>query len=389
MDGYYRNNYYRPSDRRAALLSNLACSLLFIIFSLVYIIAFQKDIIETLHFSLAHGKTKFALIPTAIVLTSVFVLLGTGVKYVTKLRNRFTALAYLPSFLGLIALTDIGRGIYMSSYSGFWWWLMPVLSIIFVGGCIILKRDNRYRKEPELDVLIWNISLMLIMCILTMCMSNTDKSMHNELEMEGLIIKEKYDKALETAGKSTEATRTMTALRGIAMAKAGNMGDMIFSYPQYYKADGLFFENDSTKTFRFNNDSVYSIIGYKARNWETPEMYLKRVCCEEDSVGNTAWNYYMAVLLLNKNLEAFANVLDSNKSAGDEMGKYFKEAAVLYKSMNPGWNNPAGNDSLSIADIKAYRTRQKEIANKSEKERMNILRKEFGDSYWWYYDYQK
>lgn len=44
-------------------------------------------------------------------------------------------------------------------------------------------------------------------------------------------------------------------------------------------------------------------------------------------------------------------------------------------------------DSLMIGRFKAYRTLQQKDG--SSLEEWNRMRREFGDTYWWYYDYQE
>ena len=80
----------------------------------------QRDVLEALHFSLAHGKTTFAPIASALVITLILLLLRWGVNSLLGLKGRVRALAYVPSFLVLCALTDVGRGVYISDYHTPW-----------------------------------------------------------------------------------------------------------------------------------------------------------------------------------------------------------------------------------------------------------------------------
>lgn len=50
----------------------------FSLFSFVYLYVFQRDVLEALHFSLAHGKTTFAPMASALVITLILLLLRWG-----------------------------------------------------------------------------------------------------------------------------------------------------------------------------------------------------------------------------------------------------------------------------------------------------------------------
>lgn len=389
MRGFGNNEYSRPSEKKTARISNVVCSLLFFVFSMVYLGVFQGDVIEALHYSLAHGKTTFALRPTTMVLTALLVVLAWVLNMILKLNGKARVLAFIPSFLGLVALTDVGRELYKGDYSGNWWWLMPLLTVIFVIAVKVIKGNDIYRKkstEPE-GVLTWNVFAMLMMSIATLLLGNTDKMFHNELRMEHLMMQGNNKEALKVGKKSLKATRTLTALRNMALSKEKMLNEKLFEYPQYYKADGLFFSNDSSETLRFTNDSLYVLLGDKPKDWEDSQSYLKRICYE-DTGTNRAVGYYMAALLLNKDMNEYAVAVNDFFLKDDSLRRYLKEAVVMYKEMNPEWKFVVDTDTTVIGRFKEYKAfKNKEFT--TEKERENRLRSKFGDTYWWYYDYQK
>ena len=87
--------------------------MLFIIFSMVYLAVFQKDLLEAIHFSVAKGNSDFHIVPAAIIVTVILLILEWGLNLLMRLRGSVKALAYLPSFLGLITMTGFGRDVYM------------------------------------------------------------------------------------------------------------------------------------------------------------------------------------------------------------------------------------------------------------------------------------
>lgn len=384
-----RNYYgYRKYNKSAARLSNLVCGLLFITFSMVYLAVFQKDLLEAIHFSMAKGNTEFHILPAAIIVTVILIILEWGLNLLMRLRGSVKALAYLPSFLGLVTMTGFGRDVYTGGFSHAWWWLMPLLTAVYVLIVVMVRKNVRPNwEEDTLNMTIWNIVLMLAMSISTMCLGNTDRYFHNELRMESMMAKGNNGEALRVAAKSARTTRTMTALRMLAMTKEGKTGEMLFRYPQNYRAGGMFFDSDSSKTLRFTNDSIYACLGEKPYYGENKMEYLKRLAQKGDSCM-TARTYYLAGLMLEKRMDEFSQSLEKFAWKGDTLQRYYIEAALMYKEINPEWKYeiPA-KDSVYHKKLVEYRNRQND-PYKSVTEERNKMKLEFGDTFWWYYDYQ-
>ena len=386
------NNNYRRNDKTAARFINIVCGVLFIVFSTVYLIYFQNDLIEAVHCSISKGNKDFNIIPAAIIIITILLIMRWGLNLLMKLRGNLSALAYLPSFLGLVTMTAFGRDLYTDCNSYIWWWLMPLLTVAFVIVVVAIRKAMRIKGQTAVELtngLIWNITLMLIMSIGTVCLGNTDRYMHNELRMENLIAKDNNAEALKVAGKSLKATRTMTALRMLAMTKEEDTGEMLFKFPQYYKENGLFFDDDPTKTLRYTNDSIYSFLGERPMTGERKMDYLKRLAYRGDTCYYNARLYYMAGLMLEKDIDGYAKALKDFDIKGDSLKRYFKEAALMYKEKYPQWNFEIDDkDSICHKMLERYRYRQKDFYKSKDEER-NRMRMEFGDTFLWYYDYQE
>ena len=87
------------NKRRTARIISVACGLLFSVFSVVYLSVLQKDVMEALHYSLAQGKTVYASLTSAVVITLVLLLFRWGVNVLVGLKGVFKALSYFPVFL--------------------------------------------------------------------------------------------------------------------------------------------------------------------------------------------------------------------------------------------------------------------------------------------------
>lgn len=367
------------------------CGGLFIIFATVYLGYFQKDLLEAIHYSMSHGYKEFNIVPATIIIITILLIMRWGLNLLMRLRGRVSALAYLPSFLGLVTMTGFGRNLYMEGFSYAWWWVMPVATVLFVVAVVMIRKVLRIPKSHGTDLqqsMIWNIALMLLMSVGTLCLGNTDRFLHNELRMENLMAKDMNEKALKCAAKSLRTTRTLTALRMLAMTKEGKMGELLFEYPQYYKSDGMFFDNDSSKTLRYTNDSVYALIGERPAPGERRMEYLKRMAYKGDSCYN-ARLYYLAGLMLQKDMDGFAKAVADFRIKGDSLTRYFKEAAIMYKEKNPQWSfEIEDKDSTCHKLMERYRYRQMDTYKSKDEER-NRMRMEFGNTFRWYYDYQE
>ena len=84
----YTNAFYKKTAR----IMIAVCGLLFFsVLVFVYLYVFQRDVLEALHFSLAHGKTTFAPIASALVITLILLLLRWGVNSLLGLKGRVRA----------------------------------------------------------------------------------------------------------------------------------------------------------------------------------------------------------------------------------------------------------------------------------------------------------
>lgn len=380
--------YINVLYKKTARIMIAVCGLLFSLFSFVYLYVFQRDVLEALHYSLAHGKTVFAPLASAIVITLILLLLRWGVNSLLGLKGKVRALAYVPSFLVLCALTDVGRGVYMSSYYTPWTWLLPLLVLLFVGLGYWLR--GLFRVQLNQEGSLWglvncNLTILLGLCVLTVCVGNTNRGYHHELEAEHYLRAREYDKVLEVGKRSLEASRNLTAFRAVALSHLGQMGDKLFAYPQYYRSDGLFFESDSLHTLRYTNDSIYYLLGVRPYAGEDRMVFLRNICYK--GTGKyTSLDYYLSALLLEKQLGQFMEAVPDFYLPEDTLPRYYREAVVLYHAQQKDTIFPVA-DSLMIGRFKAYRTlQQKEGSSLEERNRM---RREFGDTYWWYYDYQE
>ncbi len=373
------------SYKNAARLVSVACGILFSIFCFTYLYVLQQDVVEALHFTLSGGRTHYSPFAGALILTFVLWLIRWGISALICLRGWMQALTYFPSCLLLGILTDVDRNMLLGGgIWGDWMWLLPLLLILFIGLSYVLRKC--FLSEADLPVLACsNLSILTLLCLMSVCIGNTDVNFHHELAVEKAIRTKDYDAARRVGVKSLETTRTLTALRHHALALDGSLGEYLFTYPQHYGAEGLLLPPQSKETLRLNADSLYQYLGVKPYATEDALEYLERICVRGEG-KYTALEYYLSALLLGKQLDRFISAFDAYHGfEQDTLPRYYREALTLYQHAHPTYA-PEQTDSVMAHRLNEYLLRKEAFTNPREEK--NRMRREYGDTFWWYYDYQ-
>ena len=382
------NDNKNINSRRTARILTVACGLLFSVFSIVYLAVFQKEVMEALHYSLARGKTVYAPWITAVLMTVVLLLLRWGINGVVRLRGWLKSLSYFPSCLLLGVLTDVGHGVYHGEgIPAVWAWLLPLLLVLHVGVGMALARMSRLWINPEWEndsMVNSNLLSLLVLCGMTVCIGNTDIHFHHELQMEEALRKQDYAEALRVGEKSIDPSRNLTALRAYAMSREGTMGEYLFRYPQLYGAAGLLMGTSDDKALRLNADSLYTYLGNRPALGEPAMNFFHRIC-EEESGNYTTMDYYLSALLLERKLDEFVRAFDELYTVRDSIPYYYRQALFLERKMHPS----AAPDTMDVRMETLwgdYTQKQQELSG--QRGEGNYMRREFGDTYWWYYQYK-
>ena len=374
--------------QNAVRIQVVVCGLLFSIFSFVYLFVFQCDTLEALHYSLAHAKTHFSTVGSALVMMLTLLLLAWGVNCIVRFKGKCHSLAYMPSFFVLMAMSDIGKDVYMNGGNPIWQWLLPVLVGGFIGIALWCKKVLQPSEDTHAttaSLLACNVFFLLMGSVTTVSIGNTNNTFHHELQVERHLRSKDYQTALKVGEHSLETSRTLTALRAYSLSHTRQLGDRLFTYPQNFGSDGLFFPEDSLQTLRYTNDSIYTHLGARPYSGGNHLIYLSSLCYDERGDFN-ALDYYLSALLLDKKLDSFADAVTDFFEPGDSLSLHFKEAILIYKESHPDYPF-ISSDSLLINKYEDYKNRKTEFNSKIEEK--NRMRREYGDTYWWYHDYQE
>ena len=382
------NEKENKNRRRTARIIAVASGLLFSAFSFTYLSVFQKDVMEALHYSLAQGKTVYAPWMSAVLITVVLLVLRWAVNALVGLKGPLKALSYFPSCLLLGVLTDVGHNVYHGGgISDTWGWMLPLCLVLYGVLGWLLARAARLWLNPEMpDIWVVNSNFMtlLMLCFMTIGIGNTNVHFHHELQVEEALRKQDYGRALQVAEKTMDPSRNLTALRAYAMSRQGTMGEDLFRYPQLYGAAGLLMGTSDEKALRLNADSLSVYLGAKPALGEPALTFFRRIC-EEESGNYTTLDYYLSALLLEKKLDEFVHAFDELYTVRDSIPYYYRQALFLDSKMHPS----AVTDSADVALEELwgkYLQKQQELSG--QRGEANYMRREFGDTYWWYYQYK-
>ena len=376
------------NKRRTARIIAVASGLLFSVFSIVYLAVFQREVMEALHYSLAQGKTVYAPWMSAIVGTIVLLILRWGINALVGLKGPLKALSYFPPCLLLGVVTDVGHGVYHGEgISEQWAWLLPLLLVLHVVIGKLLARACKLWVNPDLEegvIVNSNLFILLSLCLMTACIGNTNMHFHHELEVEEALRKQDYETARQVGLKSMDPSRNLTALRAYAMSREGTMGEYLFQYPQLYGAAGLLMGTSDDKALRLNADSLYVYLGARPALGEPAMNFFTRIC-EEESGNYTTMDYYLSALLLERKLDQFVHAFDELYIVRDSVPHYYQQALFLYDKIHPS-KKPIVADEAMEEQWKAYEEEKNGLTGTIGEG--NRMRRKFGDTYWWYYQYR-
>lgn len=398
----------------------LLCRILFALFSFVFLYSIEGELLSEAQFVYSGGQTRYDLFWGAIIITLLLVLIQKGVLMLLHFRDSYYSLSFFPSVVLLIVLTSLDKETISDFSLGYLKFLLPVVLCIFVALVFflnkILKNENP-TKIKNLSRSVCTNCIILLSYFLTIgSLANNNDIFLYELKTERLIIEGEYSDALEVGHKSIRASRRLSELRVFAMSQNGNLAEDLFKYSQFYGRDGILDVSDTlSKLYRFSSVDVCNALGAIPKRNISTENYLRQMftlSIDEDSVSNNTicqskyagieyvdtinginrrmiQDYYLISLLMDKNISRFCE--DLKLVRFDSLPSIYCEALALVSDSTVSIENMEMMKDTNLIPLlidekhNEYKKMKKSIPN--DVERMNRLRREFGDTYWWYYDY--
>ena len=382
-----RMMYYRMMKRKPIYDTpiRIICALLFATFSFLYIYMLQGEQLALVQDHLAQGKTSNNTFITALLIT---LLLG-GLQYllnrVGELHGKFEALSYLPSCVLLALITKVDNTF---AYSWKQWVVaLVVVAVIYLLGVWLSKNTYESRDTKLMQQLPLNLGVLTAMFVFTGWYGNNANAAQLELAAWKHTHAERYDKVLEVGMQCDEYNADLTALRNLALAKTGQMGTKLFAYPQPYGSAGLMMNRYNVQTPSYGANKFYDALGTHPYGGESAEAFYHRMLVKTDSLIYR--DMYLSALLLDKNLKAFTTYITRNQQDGQPLADipvHYQEALMIYNEQHPFTPVAFVPDEAVVQRYHDYLTLRETYAL-DPIALQNLSKRQFGNTYWYYYDF--
>lgn len=349
---------------------------LFALFFFFYFSHSQEAAISLAQHQLSGGQTTYHPFIGACVLTALLM----GIQYMTcrysNIPDKFYALTFMPSVacatLPLSILPAMQTRILVLSVVCILLW--AVLEVYFY------MSRGRSRETVHLHV-IPNMLISLAMALYLGLAGCSDDVLSYEVRTARYIVDGKYEDALDVGKKSLSTSPLLTALRAYAMTRQPDgMGNYLFGVPLPAGGSRILYlsSGDSSRTlFPIDSLSFLRTAGLHEVNADSSLTFDQ---CR-------AADYRLCGLLLDKQLDRFVEELKRYYIVSDStvLPKYYEQALVLYERLNASGHHADYINTNVTANYIDFKEKGSKYADSTE--RSNRLRREYGDTYWWYYFY--
>lgn len=400
------------------------CGILFIVFSFFYLYFLEGEFISKAQYVFSKGLTNYSIFWGAVIITVVLRIIQIPIQNFLKLSDKFYSFTYTPSILLLAMLCDL-CSIVCDKESTYWSWLL--FFIMFMVLCAILKLIKYLEKTIYFNnnskslssTLFTNFLILFIAMLWCGSCHNANEVNLYEQKVDRLISINDFDAALMVGRKSLNSNIRLTNLRMYALSKKGLLPEHLFDYPQYYGIDGLLCISDTDSIYyRIDVIDICSYLGLKKINYikSSEQLFNELINIQQlsldslkdieisDSINpnllppnNIQHNnhikeekrkiddYLLCGLLLERNIDKFKtyinevygiNVNSDSIVPITTLPKHYREALVMVY--------PNIDDTIMIKKYSEYL----ELKNQYKDSVIysNKTRREYGNTFWWYYD---
>lgn len=381
-----------------------ACAIVFILFSFLWLYRFQADVLSALQHVMSDGRTRYFPLLGAVLIAVILQLLQVFVFFVFRLINRGHALTYFPSMLCLAIISAVNTDIVSSFCWGFWWILVPLALVVWVGACTVVRYIQNVEPDKKLKIVfsrpMWiNMLTMAIMMLGVAWVGNTNAVFHFRMQAETCLLRGDFEGALDAGRESLESDADLQMIRMYAMARRGELGERLFHYPIVGSSSVMLPTGGATRFVRYPLDSLYRAFGARPVRPMLPTTYLNLLSGKSRlsrSLGSSinsclshvmARDYELCGLLIDRLLDDFVDrlsVAESDSLDTSGLPLHYREALTLYNHLRRHpkiiYRNPVMEED--------YRNlRELEHKYPDATERRGKVEDLYGCTYWYYYIY--
>lgn len=363
-----------------------AMRILFAAFLFFFFYLSQDASLTLAQHQLSQGQTSYHPLIGAIILTVLLVGLQRIVCKIFRFRETLYVLTFFPSALVSVLLTAFTPSLQLGALIA-----SAVLTVVWIIVAIYETcRDEDFRRHQRTPSYLSHLfCFFLVMLYMGLC-GNSYDIVNYEVHAARYINNGEYDKALKVGENALTTSRRLTALRAFAQShnEEEGLADKLFAWPlPKGGSEILYLYETDTLDMLFKLDSLYSYLKIiPGRQDLTALEYFKQAARKNPQ--SAAKDYWLCALLLDKNLDEFAAELPNFYTVSDStvLPIYYAEALILYNrvSQEPLLDY---NDPNIVANYLDFRETGERITNLTE--RRNLLWRDYGHTYWWYYIYHE
>lgn len=353
------------------------------VFWFLYLYCYQTPTLAYAQRVLSGGVTIYRPLISAVLICVVLVIVQRLTLRLTGLRGASHAMTYVPSMLLLMLLTatrpDGSGGLTMAPIA----WAVPAIAIAWGLALGVIRQWIAARTVPSIllssPALTVNLLTLLVQMLLVSLSGNGNELFHREIWAEKLLVENRYAllahegspcgqlyrqtglTLFETPGEviSERTDTTISLLRALALDRCGTIADSLFTQP-VAATEGSMLHLENVR----------------------PLLVGKRFLMRRHSA-----DYRLCALLASRDLDGFARSLTRRHALDsvprpEVLPRHYREALVLYQHLR---SQPltAFRDPVLEADYRDLRDTLRHYPTPSE--RMERMRRRFGNTYWNYY----
>lgn len=286
-------------------------------------------------------------------------------------------------------------------FASVWWWVAAVLIALCIALLLVLWRKRLLRQWGSQRSLWQNFMpptvFLLVLGLYMGGMAAAPDTVHYELRTAAALHAQHPHRAYKVGKKSLSTSPRLFALRCYLMATTGKHGlaDSFFQQPlPCGGSKNLLFPTDYRQTLIFPPSELYAQLGASPRSGESHLAYLQRcaksAAAQRNSEAYTPGvDYYLCALLMDKRIDLFAREMTAfypQRIRSHQLPRYYAEALVYYTRTR---TRPCViyHDAAIEANLRDYA----EMAAKYPdwRVRYNMMRRSYGETYWFWHEYEK
>lgn len=366
--------------------------LVFYLFLLLFFACAQDDVVNYLWSILAQRPVSPYPWLSAVGLTALLAGFGSALSACGKRMGIHGYWAYVVVGWCAAALVSLPFA------SGIWQAALGAVAVLL--GTLLTLWDKRLLRLWGEERTLWQAFMPPVVVLLVLCLyvgigaAATDLD-HYELRTAQALRVGDSGRASQVGEKSSAVSHRLFALRcySLAASSGQGLGQHLFERPVPKGGSGLlFFPADAKQGLLFPADSLARLLGSKRLAHEADTDYLRRCAYAEQARGGKskhrpAADYYLCALLLDRKLDNFAQEVSKFYHAElirRQLPAYFAQALAYYTRTR---THPVVvyRDAAVEANWHDYAEMRDSIPHPAA--RRNLLRRTYGDTFWWWYAY--